>query len=72
MSRREGMQRDRWQSFVAFWLLGGVALLVIGIATFAAVHNGHRVGAVIALLGIVCLAIGLVVWRAGRGPENPR
>jgi hypothetical protein len=65
------MQSERWQGFVAFWLLAGLALLVIGIGMFAAVHHGHRVGAVIALVGAVSLGIGLVVWRAGRRP-NPR
>jgi hypothetical protein len=66
------MDSDRWQLFVAFWLLGGLALLVIGIAVFAAVHHGHRVGAVIALVGVVSVAIGLVVRRAGRRPQIPR
>jgi hypothetical protein len=66
------MDSERWQVFVAFWLLGGLALLVIGIAVFAAVRHGHRIGAVIALVGVVSLAIGFVVWRAGRRPEIPR
>jgi hypothetical protein len=66
------MQSDRWQGFVAFWLIGGLALLVLGIAVFAAVHHAHRVGTVIALAGVVSLAIGLVVRRAGRRPEIPR
>jgi uncharacterized membrane protein len=57
---------QHWQIFIAFWLLAGLTLLGIGIATFVAVHNGHRVGGVLALVGIVCLAIGLAVRRAGR------
>jgi hypothetical protein len=65
------MDSNRWQLFLAFWLLAGVALLIIGIATFAAAHHGHRVGAVVALLGIACLAIGLVVHRAGRRHDSP-
>jgi membrane-bound ClpP family serine protease len=46
--------------------VAGLALLVLGIAVFAAVHNGHRVGGVLALLGIVSLAIGLTLRRASR------
>jgi hypothetical protein len=57
---------DRWQSFIAFWLVAGLALLGLGVAVFAAVHRGHRVGGVLVLVGIVCLAIGLSVRRAGR------
>lgn len=65
------MESDRWQGFVAFWLVGGIALLAIGIVTFAAVRHGYRLGGVIALAGIVCLAIGFLLWRAGRRPEAP-
>jgi len=72
VNRHEGMESDRWQGFVAFWLLGGLALLVIGIATFAAVRHAHRLGGVIVLVGIVCLAIGLLVLRAGRRAETAR
>ena len=72
MNPRRGAQSDRWQSFVAFWLLGGLVLLAIGIEMFAAVRHGHRVGGLIALLGIVCLVIGLLVRRAARRPEIPR
>jgi hypothetical protein len=57
---------DRWRSFIAFWLVAGLALVGLGVAVFAAVHNGHRVGGVLVLLGVVCLAIGLGVRRAGR------
>ena len=70
VNRREGMESDRWQGFVAFWLVGGIALLVIGIATFAAVHHAHRLGGVIALGGIGCLVIGVLVWRGGRRPAD--
>lgn len=66
------MQSDRWQGFVAFWLLGGLALLIIGIAMFAAVRHGHRVGGFIGLVGIVCFAIGLLVNGAGRKREEGR
>jgi hypothetical protein len=72
VNRHEGLRSDRWQGFIAFWLLGGLTLLVIGIAMFAAVRHGHRVGAVIVLIGIVCFAIGLLVWRAGRRQDIPR
>jgi len=72
VNSHEGVESDRWQGFVAFWLVGGIALLVIGIATFAAVRHAHRLGGVIGLAGIVCLAIGLLVWRAGRQAETPR
>jgi hypothetical protein len=57
---------DRWQSFMAFWLVAGLALVGLGIAVFAAVHNGHRVGGVLVLLGIVCLAIGFGLRRVSR------
>lgn len=63
------MQSDRWRSFIAFWLVGGLALLVIGIWMFAAVRHGHRVGGFIGLVGIVSFAVGLLVWRAGRQAE---
>lgn len=63
MTRQEA---ERWQTFIAFWLVGGLALLAIGIAVFAAVHHGHRLGGVLALLGVGCLAIGLAVWRIQR------
>ena len=56
---------DRWQSFIGFWLVAGVALLAIGIAVSVSVHNGRRVGGVIVLLGIVCLAIGFGLRRVG-------
>jgi hypothetical protein len=72
VNRHEGLESDRLQGFVAFWLVGGIALLVIGIATFAAVRHAHRLGGVIALAGIVCLAMGLLVWRAGRRSETLR
>jgi uncharacterized membrane protein YgdD (TMEM256/DUF423 family) len=57
---------DRWQSFIAFWLVAGLALLGLGIGVFVAVHNGHRVGGVLVLLGIVCFAVGLIIRRASR------
>lgn len=60
---------ERWQSFIAFWLVAGLALLALGIAVFVAVHDGHRVGGVLLLVGIICLAIGLSVRRAGRRGE---
>lgn len=65
-----GMHSDRWQAFVAFWFLGGVTLLAVGILMFVAVRHGHRVGAVIALVGIPCFAIGVLVRRAGRNQET--
>jgi hypothetical protein len=65
------MESDRWQGFVAFWLLGGTALLLIGIGTFVAVRHAHRLGGIIVLAGLVCVAIGLLVWRAGRRPDLP-
>jgi hypothetical protein len=45
--------------------VAGLALLGLGIAVFVAVHNGHRVGGVLVLAGIVCLVIGLGIRRAG-------
>lgn len=56
---------DRWQSFIGFWLVAGLALLGIGIGVFVGVHNGHRLGGVLVLVGIACLAVGLGVRRAG-------
>jgi hypothetical protein len=57
---------DRWRSFIAFWLVAGLALFGLGVSVFAASPNGHRVGGVLVLAGVVCLAIGLGVRRAGR------
>ena len=71
MNRHDGVQSDRWQSFVAFWLFSGLVLLAIGIAVFFTVSHGHRVGGLIGLAGIVCLAIGFLVLRAGRQAEIP-
>jgi uncharacterized membrane protein len=62
-------ERERpgnWQSFVAFWLLAGITLLALGIAMFATVRHGHRVGGVIAFLGLLCLTFALVLRRAGK------
>jgi heme A synthase len=73
MTRGEGPRAEQRQSFIAFWLFAGASLLVIGIAMFAAVRHGHRVGALIAFLGVVCLGIGFLVRRAGREREiRPR
>jgi hypothetical protein len=58
-------RRERWQVFIAFWLLAGLALLTIGIAVFAALSHAHGLGASLLLSGVVCLAIGIVVRRAG-------
>jgi hypothetical protein len=67
MEPRQGGGTDqRWQVFIAFWFLGAVALVAIGIAMFATVAHAHRVGGIIVLLGIICLTIGLVVRRAGQ------
>jgi uncharacterized membrane protein len=63
MNRQEA---ERWRTFIAFWLVGGLALLAIGIAVFAGVHHGRRLGGVLALLGVGCLAIGVTVWRIQR------
>ena len=60
---------DRWQSFIAFWLVAGLALLGLGIVVFAAVRHGHRLAGVIVLAGIVSLAIGLSLRRVGRGAD---
>jgi hypothetical membrane protein len=65
-SRQGGDTDERWKVFIAFWLLGGVALVTIGIAMFADVAHAHRVGGVLVLLGIICLAVGLAVRRAGQ------
>jgi uncharacterized membrane protein len=70
MSRGGGAQPDRWLTFIAFWLLAGLTLLTVGIAMFAVVRHAHRVGAFIAFLGIICLAIGLLVRRGGRREER--
>ncbi|MGZ4370905.1 MAG: hypothetical protein ACXVRQ_01735 [Gaiellaceae bacterium] len=47
-------------------------MLGLGIAAFVVVHNGHRVGSVLVLVGIVCLVIGLGVRRAGAAAGAPR
>jgi hypothetical protein len=65
-----GQQSQSWQSFIAFWLLAGLALVALGIFMFVAVHHGHRVGALIALIGLACIAIGLFIRRAQRR-ESP-
>jgi ABC-type multidrug transport system permease subunit len=59
-------QSQSWQGFIAFWLFAGLVLLTLGIFMFAAVHHGHRVGALIALVGLACIGIGLFVRRAQR------
>jgi hypothetical protein len=53
-------------SFLAFWYASAAVLLVVGIAAFAAIHNGHRLAAFFLLLGVCCLGAALVVQRARR------
>jgi len=65
MDLRDG-ERSSWRSFVAFWLLAGITLLALGSAMFATVRHAHRVGGVIAFLGLLCLAFSLVLYRASR------
>jgi predicted lipid-binding transport protein (Tim44 family) len=65
-SRRANPDYEHWQAFVGFWLVAGLALLLIGIAMFAAVAHSHRVAALLILGGIVCLAIGFIVRRAAQ------
>jgi hypothetical protein len=67
--RRAGELDERWQLFIGFWLLAGLALLTIGIAMFAAVAHSHRVAGLVMLLGVVCLAIGGGLLRAARRGE---
>jgi hypothetical protein len=74
--RRQGPEADyrahideRWQSYIAFWLLAGLALVGLGIAVFVAIHNGHRVGGVLVLVGIVCVAVGISLRRTSRRAE---
>ena len=59
-----GPDDAHWQTFVGFWLLAGIALLVIGIAMFAGVAHSHRVAALVILAGIISLAIGFIFRRA--------
>lgn len=66
MSPREGARPVDWQSFIAFWLLAGITLLALGVAMFVTVRHAHRVGGVVAFLGLVCLAAGLLLRRASR------
>jgi uncharacterized membrane protein len=68
-SRQGSASDEQWKVFTAFWLLAGVALLIIGIAMFAAVAHSHRVAAVLMLAGILSLAVGLTVRHAGRGAD---
>jgi len=65
-SGREGGLDERWHVFVAFWFLAGLSLLTIGVGMWADVAHSHRVAALILLLGILCLAVGLIVRRAER------
>lgn len=65
-TRPAGPDDEHWQAFIGFWLVAGVALLVIGTATFAAVPHSHRIAALLMLLGILCLVIGLIVRRAAK------
>ncbi|HLX32116.1 MAG TPA: hypothetical protein VKR79_05030 [Gaiellaceae bacterium] len=51
---------------MAFWFLAGLSLLTIGVGMWADVAHSHRVAALILLLGILCLAVGLIVRRAER------
>jgi hypothetical protein len=75
MTRREGAYPERarpdagtderWKLFIAFWLLGGATLVTIGIAMFAGVAHSHRLAALLIISGLISLAIGLFVRRAG-------
>ncbi len=65
-SRQTSSPDEHWQVFIGFWLLAGLTLFIIGIAMFAAVAHSHRLGAILMLLGIVCIVIGLTVLRAAR------
>ena len=64
MDLRDGERPANWRSFVAFWLLAGITLLALGIAMFATVRHAHRVGGVIAFLGLLCLAFSVILYRA--------
>jgi heme/copper-type cytochrome/quinol oxidase subunit 4 len=66
LPRQDVSLDERWQTFIAFWLLAGLTLLTVGIAVLAAVSHGHRIAAVLLLAGVICLAVGFTVWRAGR------
>jgi hypothetical protein len=57
---------EQWQVFIGFWLIGGLALLVIGVAMFAAVAHSRRLAALLLLAGIACIAVGLTVRRAAQ------
>jgi threonine/homoserine/homoserine lactone efflux protein len=59
-------QPRRWHEFVAFWFFAGVLLITIGIVMIVTVRHGDRVGAVAALLGIICVGAGNLVRLAGR------
>ena len=61
---------DRWQTFIAFWFLAAVALLVMAVATFIAVAHSHRLAFVLLASGVISLTIGLLIRRAGRGTQT--
>jgi hypothetical protein len=57
---------DRWVTFVAFWFLAALTLLVVGFAMFVAVAHSHRVASVLLVIAVLCLAVGFFLLRAGR------
>lgn len=63
-SRQGSSPDEHWQVFIGFWLLAGLSLFIIGIATLAAVTHSHRLAAILMLLGVLCIVIGLTVLRA--------
>lgn len=66
MGPGDGARSVSWRSFVAFWLLAGITLLALGIAMYATVRHAHRVGGVIAFLGLLCVAFSLILHKASR------
>ena len=68
-TRRDGDADERVAVFLSFWIIAGLVLLALGIATFVALHHGHRVGLALAALSAPCLVVAYLIRRAQRRPE---
>jgi hypothetical protein len=64
-----GDMEKRLLAYLGFWVVSGVALLVLGVATFAALHHGHRVGVALGALSVPCFAVAYLIRRAPRRQE---
>ena len=59
----------RLTGFLVFWYAAAVVLVVLGIAVFVVVHDGHRLAVFLIALGGCCALIAYAFQRAGRGAD---